>query len=283
MTSAMCVAVGVLLVSAAVPRAHGATLLAIGSDPSTFVPDQLTLANIVAQTVTPLATLGDGSLGFNGGLTFGPGSGLYAIANDSSGAGSLYLVQLSGTLLLVGSPGGLGFGFYGGLTFDPQDGLFYAAVNDPSGNTSLYSVTAAGVSAPVGQSLGTGFSGLAFDPANGLFYGIGNDNNGLSTLYDFSLFGPVTAVAPLGFGFGGLTYDAAGDLFWAIAPVSNSGARVFQIATGGAESGPLLTLGDGFVELAAPAASAPEPGSWAAAGSGLLVLAGMMRILRRKS
>jgi hypothetical protein len=36
--------------------------------------------------VTPVMTLGDGSLGFNGGLVFNPGDGFfYAISNDSMG------------------------------------------------------------------------------------------------------------------------------------------------------------------------------------------------------
>jgi hypothetical protein len=272
-----------LLLSAAAPRAESATILAIGSDPATFVPNQLTLADVAAQSVTTLATLGGGSLGFNGGLTFGPGGLLYAIANDSAGAGSLYQVQLGGSLSLIGPAGGLGSGFYGGLTFDAQNGLFYAAVNDSSGNASLYSITAAGLSTPLGQALGTGFSGLALDSANGLFYGIGNDSSGLSTLYEFSTSGPVNTVAPLGFGFGGLTYDAAGNFFWVISPVANSGAQLFQVTATGAESGPLLTLGDGFFELAAPTAAVPEPGTWTAAGSGLSMLAALMRILRRRS
>jgi hypothetical protein len=275
-TSALCLAV--LLLSTAAPHAEGATLLAIGSDPINFVPDQLILADIASQSVSTIGTLGDGSLGFNGGLAYGPG-GLYAIGNDSTGAGSFYQVQPAGALSLVGSPGGLGFGFYGGLTFDPLDGLFYGAVNDSSGNASLYSITASGVSTPLGQSLGAGFSGLAFDSSNGRFYGIGNDSSGFSSLYDFTISIPVSTVAPLGFGFGGLTYDAASDSFWVIAPVSNSGAQLFQIASGGAVTGPVLTLGDGFFELAAPTASTPEPGTSFAAASCLLMLAGLMKFL----
>src|SRR5262249_43879618 len=168
---------GVWILLAFLPAvaAEGATLYAIGSDPNTFVPDQFTLADPVARGVTSVATLGDGSLGFNGGLAFGPGGLLYAIANDSFGASSLYQGQGNGALSLVGSAGGLGFGFLGGLAFDPLDGLFYAAVNDPAGNSSLYSITAAGLPSALGQTLGTGFSGIAFDSTNGLFYGIGND------------------------------------------------------------------------------------------------------------
>ncbi len=273
--------VWVLLALLPAAAAEGATLYAIGSDPNTFVPDQLTLADTGAQSVTTVATLGDGSLGFNGGLVFGPGGLLYAIANDSSGANSLYQVQSNGALSLVGPAGGLGSGFLGGLAFDPLDGLFYAAVNDSSGNSSLYSITGAGMPTALGQTLGTGFSGIAFDSANGLFYGIGNDNTGLSTLYQFSTAGPVTPVSPLGFAFGGLTYDSAADSLWAISPVANSGAQLFQITSAGSLSAPLLTLGDGFFELAAPTASAPEPGNTIAIAVGLLMLAGLMKFSRR--
>lgn len=273
-------AIAALLLTATAARST--TLLAIGSDPNTFVPDQLVLADVAAQTVNTLATLGDGSLGFNGGLTFGPGGLLYAIANDSSGAGSLYSLHPDGSqLTLLGSAGGLGSGFFGGLAFDSQNGLFYAAADDNSGNASLFSITGDGVATALGQSIGTGFSGLAYDPANGLLYGIGNDNNGASTLYDFAPGGPVQAVASPGTGFGGLTWDAAGNYFDAISPVSNIAGQVFGISPAGTETGPYLTLGDGFFELAAPPASAPEPATWLV-GVGLL-LAKTIHGFRRQS
>ena len=273
----------VALTAAAMPQANAATFFAIGADLNTFVPNQLSSVTSSPQAVTPLATLGDGSLGFNGGLTTGPGGTLYGIANDSTGAGSLYTIQSNGTLSLVGAAGGLGFGFLGGLAFNPGVSNFYAAVNDPLGNTTLDSITTGGTPTALGVSLGTGFSGLAFDTANGLFYGIGNDNTGFSTLFSFTQAGPVNTVGGLGFGFGALTYDAASDVFWAIGPVNNAGSQLFQISPAGALSAPLFTLGDGFVELAvtqAPAPASPEPEVIAMTGSGLIGLGFLLR--RRK-
>lgn len=229
----------------------------ISGDPSNFyVPDQFSSVDLNASSVTTVATLGDGSLGFNGGLVLGPGGSLYAIANDSTGAGSLYSIQPDGAATLIGTAGGLGDGFFGGLAYDSANALFYAAVLDSLGNTSLYSITSGGVATALGQDLGTGFSGLAYDSANGLFYGIGNDNTGFSTLYDFSLGGTVNTVGGLGYGFGALTYDPLENVLWAIDPVNNAGSQLFQITTAGTESSAYMTLGDGFVELAA---NTPEP------------------------
>lgn len=258
--------------------AQAATFYAIGPDPNTFVPDQLVAISVSPPSLSTIATLGDGSLGFSGGLTFGPGATLYAIANDSTGASSFYTVQPDATLSLVGAAGGLGFGFNGGLAYDPVNSTFYAAVNDVSGNSSLYSITGGGIAGATGWNLGTGFSGLAFDAADNLFYGIGNDSTGFSTLYDFSLGGPVTSVAGLGFGFGALTYDGAAHVLWAIDPVNNAGSQLFQISTAGTMS-PSFTVGDGFAGLAAPQpAQTPEPAG--GVGAGLLLIASALK--RRK-
>jgi hypothetical protein len=254
--------------------ASATSLWTISDDPNNFVPDQLSFANSTLQTVTTVATLGNGSLGFDGGLTTGPGGVLYAIANDSTGAGSFYRVQPNGSTALVGTAGGLGFGFSGGLAYDSANGTFYAAVEDTFGNSSLYSITPGAVSAALSENLGTGFSGLAYDSANGLFYGIGNDTTGFSTLYDFSLGGPVNLVGALGSGFGGLTYDSASNVFWAIQGVNNAGSQLFQISPTGVESNALMTLGDGFVELAV---NTPEPAPFATIGLVLLIGASALR------
>ena len=254
--SAIAIAASTLFCSAA---SAATTFWAISGDPANFyVPDQLSTVDLTAQSVTTVTTLGDGSLGYNGGLVLGPNGSLYAIANDSAANGSFYKIQQDGTTSLIGSAGGLGAGFFGGLAYDSATALFYAADLDSLGNTSLYSITTGGVATALGQNLGTGFSGLAYDASDGLFYGIGNDDTGFSTLYDFSLGGPVNTIGALGYGFGGLTYDPVHNVFWAISPVNNSGSQLFQITAAGEESNAYMTLGDGFVELAANI-NTPEP------------------------
>jgi hypothetical protein len=272
----------VLLLAVAAPHAWASTTFwSISGDPGNFfVPDQFSSINSSTSSVTNVATLGDGSLGFNGGLVIGPGGGLYGIANDSFGASSLYGIQSNGAFSLIGTAGGLGFGFLDGLAWDSGNSTFYAGVEDSLGNTSLYSISTGAVATALGKNLGTGYSGLAYDSFNGLFYGIGNDSSGFSTLYNFSLGGPVSSVGSLGFGFGALTYDAAANVFWAISPVNNAGSQLFQITPGGVASSAFMTLGDGFVELAV---ATPEPASSAEVSAGLLALTGLLKILRRKS
>jgi hypothetical protein len=237
------------------------TFLSISADPGNgYVPDLFSSLSDSGGSLSTIGSLGGGSLGFNGGLTAGPGGVLYAIANDSSGNGSFYSVQLNGSATLIGSAGGLGTGFLGGLAYDSSNSTFYAAMLDGLGNTSLDSITGGGAAAATGLPLGTGFSGLAYDSANGLFYGIGHDGTGFSTLYSFGLGGPVNTVGGLGYGFGALTYDPIGGQLWAIDPINNFSSQLFSLTTEGLVSAPYYTIGDGFVELAAAPVPTPEPG-----------------------
>jgi len=249
----------------------------ISGDPNNFyVPDILSTVDADAQTVNNIGPMGGGDLGFNGGLTVAGGS-LYSIANDSQGNSSFYNIHPDGGLSLIGSAGGLGQGFLGGLTYDTQNSIFYAAVLDTQGNTTLDSISQTGSATALGQSLGTGFSGLAFDSANNLFYGIENDDTGFSTLVDFGLTGPVSIVGSLGSGFDALTYDQTNNVFWALAQSFDGSSTLHQITAAGQESNGLLTLpADGFVELAVqspPAASTPEPATDMELGGGLCLLA----------
>jgi hypothetical protein len=275
------VLMGCVLTLPAAQALNASNLWAVSGDSNnSFVPDQFSSINVPLQSVNTIATLGDGSLGFNGGLTEGPGGGLFGVANDSFGASSFYSVGLDGSISLIGSAGGLGTGFLGGLAYDSANGTFFAAVLDGLGNTSLYRITPGGTGVALGQSLGTGFSGLTYDSQNGLFYGIGNDSSENSTLYDFSLGGPVNTIGALGVGFGGLTYDPTLNAFWVIQGVNNAGSQLFQISPAGAESNSLMTLGDGFAELAVTTTT-PEPSTEFEMGAGLILVAWMFRRRRQ--
>jgi len=267
---------------------HAGALVSISGDPANFfVPDQLATVDPLAQTVAGFVTLGDGSLGFNGGLATGPAGMLYGIANDSTGAGSLVTIQPDGTLSVIGAQDGLGFGFTGGLAWDPVDNTFLAVANDGSGNAFLYNISTGGAVSPGFQvGTNTSFDGLTYDTANQTLYGIGNDSGGNSTLYNIIPAGSmVTPMTSLGTGFGGITYDASLDAFWVISPVNNASSQLFQISNTGVLSSPVFTLGDGFVELAVassatspgPGPSAPEPGTFAAVTSGIAAIAAARR------
>ncbi len=129
---------------------NATSLFSISGDPNNFfVPDQFSSLTESPGSVTTVGTLGDGSLGFNGGLTAGPGGVFYAIANDSLGASSFYRVQSNGTISLIGSAGGLGSGFLGGLAYDSANSTFYAAVNDIAGNTTRIASPSRALPAPL--------------------------------------------------------------------------------------------------------------------------------------
>jgi hypothetical protein len=143
-------------------------------------------------------------------------------------------------------------GFNGGVTFRNSDNLFYAIINDSSGNSSLISFAFGGGGAfNILQAIGTGFfGGLTFDKANGSFYGIGLDSLGNSALYKIALGGPTTSVLSLGLGFnGGLTFDASDSNLYAISNDNqgNSTLNRISLAMGGSVTALSGGLGTGFL------------------------------------
>lgn len=221
------------------PAWGSAALLTIGPD-SSFVPRELTQLPTSAPVAgTALATLGDGSVGFNGGLAH-DGSGLFAIGNDSSGASTLYsMTTAGGSLTAVGSPGLLGSGFYGGLAYRSGGGL-YAIASDSSGKSTLYDVTG-GRATAVGSGLGDGFyGGLTWNADKGQLYAIAGDTFGVprSLVAIDAGTGAATPLFALGdgsIGFnGGLAYDAAADRFFVIGNDSAVSSTLYSFTLDGA-------------------------------------------------
>jgi hypothetical protein len=247
--------------------AHADALFTIGPDVDSFGPRVLNQLPKTAPVVAaPLATLGDGSIGFNGGLAYNTSSALlYSIGNDSGGDSTLYrMTTLGGSLTSVGA---LGTGFNGGLAYNPGNGNFYAIANDFSAASTLYEVTAAGAATALGTgSFGFGFyGGLTYNPDDGKLYAIAGDLLGvMRSLVEIDI--ATVAATPLfdlgdgSLGFnGGLAYDDAADLFYVIGNDSsvNSALFSFTLGGGGLDLAPIGTsFGQGFLNIGL--ALAPE-------------------------
>jgi hypothetical protein len=270
-------------VSAAAVNAGTAGLLyTIGPDAS-FQPRSLTA--IGGGGAAFVSNLGDGSLAFNGGLTYRATDGrLYAVANDGAGNSTLESFSLAGagTLTPVMS---LGAGFLSGLTFDSTDGNLYAIADDPiSGDSSLDRISVGSLSVTPVVDLGAGFEGgglftggLTFNPGNGLFYVLSSDAFGVSRVFSsVALDGTVTELFNLGDGSlsfnGGLLFDASGGQFYAISNdnLGNSTLETFNLGGAGTFT-PLLSVGQGFTNVGlAQIPDAPEPSCMALVALGLL-------------
>ena len=228
--------------------------------------------------LSPVFNLGDGSLGFTGGLAYNPATSLfYTIASDGLGASSLYSFDLTGSLALQFD---LGTGFFGGLALNSGDGYLYAAQNDFEGTSSIYRLDVTGQTSTYLFSMRQGLTGgLTYNSADGNLYGIVNDPLGNSSLMQITIgTGAYAAMSPpLGTGFlGGVAYDAATNGFFAINMDMFGASTLNSIVTGDPGSvtpGPFLGYGYAAAGLTyGPDASIPEPATCllTAAGLGLL-------------
>lgn len=233
------------------PAWGSAALLTIGPDEA-FVPRVLTQLPTSAPVAgTALATLGDGSVGFNGGLAH-DGSGLFAIGNDSLGASTLYsMTAAGGSLTAVGT---LGSGFYGGLAYRSGGGL-YAIASDWSGKSTLYDVTGGSATA-VGAGLGEGFyGGLTWNADKGRLYAIAGDTFGVPRSVvaidaDTGAATPLFALGDGSIGFnGGLAYDADADRFFVIGNDSLANSSLYTFTLDGADTLTAIdaSFGQGFL------------------------------------
>jgi hypothetical protein len=240
---------------------------------STFTP---------AGPATSLFTLGDGSLGFTGGLAYNTAAAVfYTIGSDGFGESSLYSFDLTGALAFQFS---LGQGFFGGLAWNSGNGNLYAARNDFEGNSSIYELDLGGQTSTYLFSMRQGLTGgLTYNTADGDLYGIVNDPLGNSTLMQIPIAtGAFAATAPpLGTGFlGGVAFDAATGGYFAINMDPFGASTLNAIVTGGSGSvTPGPTLGYGYAAAGltygpeAPDATVPEPATWLLCITGMVLAA----------
>jgi hypothetical protein len=219
----------------------GVLLYSVGPD-GYSIPDRLFSFSSSDNThETWVWDLGNGSLGFNGGLTYRAANGsLYAVANDYLGNGELVNFGLDGrgltSILALTS----GVGWYGGLSAGPADNVFYAIGTAwDTGVPAIYQINPASSAVNRLFNVGDGAlgfnGGLTYDSKDGLFYAIAADGSGASFLYSIdtgtSSVTPITAVT-LGTGYtGGIAYDA-NDVFFAIQNDSDGYSSLQKITLG---------------------------------------------------
>jgi len=275
--------VGFWVLSLLVGTAHAADSL------YAFGPDGDGVGRVFTQVVpsAPGVALGDGSVAFNGGLTYlASDQRFYAIQNDAYGNSALTSFTAAAPSALS-TPLALGTGFYGGLAADSGSSTLYAVASDSFGASTLYRIdTSSGAVALTALGLGF-YGGLVFDSADGDLYAVGADDFGVQrrvSRIDLGAAGgpAVSTLFDLGdgsLGFqGGLAFDALAQRFVVIGNDAFAQSALYAFTTLGAAS--LVDLatpvGVGFVNVGlafAPAVAAvPEPAS-------IVLLAGAMPLL----
>lgn len=274
-----------VLAGMSLPLAAAPILTAISGD-TNGIPRRVQGIDAGASTATTVGDLGDGLVGFTGGLAYN-GSLFYAIGNDSFGNSSLYSFTTPGSLSSLFA---LGTGFSGGLAFTGSN--LYAISNDLAGNSTLNSIDVGGGATTALFALGTGFNGgLTYHSGDGLLYGIANDLGGNSTLYRINTgTQAVTAQSiALGQGFyGGLAYDTASGRFYAVGSDAFANSTLYSFALNDTSPTALFSTGQGFLFAGLTAGSAggpspvPEP-STAVMMLGGLIVAGLGAARRRRA
>lgn len=248
-----------------------------------------------SSSVTNMATpLGDGSIGYNGGIVYANGL-LYAVGNDSNGNASIYSFDVFGqNLSLFSSDFNTGgdanaFVFSNGLA--AVGGALYAVGQGASGE-ELFQVNSGGT-ATFERTLttyGGTYAGIAWDPSLQEFYGV-VANSSSDLLVEFGLTGGSRIVTSLtlldgteiGTHLGGLA-DAGGGILYDIYTNTNDGnGELEQIDLNGVPA--VTPLYDTGIPLAQNAGIAltPEPALGGAAMVLLALIAGKRRILTLNS
>lgn len=128
----------------------GGLFYAIGTDADTYIPWFFSI-NPKTGVTTSLFALGDGSLGYNGGLTYDPADGFfYALASGESES-ALQKIGLGGsvtTAQLLGLSG-----YQGGVAYDAASGNFFAVRTDADSYAYLEQI-APGNATPVSEVYG---------------------------------------------------------------------------------------------------------------------------------
>lgn len=281
------------LLAAAGAAAASPLLFTFGADTS-LGPTSLQRMNPdSASSVTNLATpLGDGSIGYNGGIVYSNGL-LYAVGNDSNGNASIYSFDVFGQNLTLFSndfnTGGdaNGFVFSNGLA--AIGGTLYAVGQGPSGE-DLFQI--GNGTATLVRSLATlngTYAGIAWDPSLQEFYGlIANASGGFNGDYlvRFGMTGGTSLVASLssldgadaGTHLGGLADAGGGILYDIYTNVNDGNGNLEEIDVNGTPT--VTQLYDTNIPLAQNAgiAAAPEP----ATGGAALVLIALILQRRRR-
>lgn len=264
------------------------------------VPDSLnSMDPASAASVTNVRTpVGNGSIGFNGGLVFA-NSLLYGVGSDSSGFATLFSFQTNGLGLTPVSPdfnssgGAAGIVFQNGLT---AAGSTFYAIGAGANGEALYQIGAGSATFIEGlPTLGGTYAGLAWDPVSGAFYAViaganGSDFNG-DFLVRFGFGGPFNIVAnltaldgaPVGTHLSGLADGGGGILYDIYTNPATLTGQLERITVGGSTS--VSTLYDTQIPLAQNAGVAivqptPEPAAGVEIGAGLLLVSWILN--RRK-
>ncbi|MEP7365815.1 MAG: PEP-CTERM sorting domain-containing protein [Acidobacteriota bacterium] len=285
-------------------------LISISGDtqqgPLQGIPRQVNQINTANSTAGELYDLGDGSQGFIGGLTFRPLDALlYSIHNDGYGSNTMVAFAANGGGSFDSFAHFLPDGFFYGLTYCETLDRFYALYTQGLGYVTFMEIDAAGQSAtPVfdyAPAWGVSLGGMTWGPSGleGLFI----NEQGQWQIHQIDLGGQQVTAVGQGFGgylSGGFYYDPAAGTYYAIDLDFSANGTLVTLDPGTGTASAQFGVGQGYYYGALTSIAdeltgegpgdgpggtpgeVPEPGTWAMAGIGIILLAASHSRRRQK-
>lgn len=276
------------LLAAASIAAQAAPVLASISGDAWGVPRQLTFINTDTQAAHSPFSLGDGSIGFTGGLVFLPAvQKFWTICDNGAGSSFLASFDLSGPASLTPSPVTLAPGVWRGLTYASDTDRLYALYSSGAGPFEVKEIKP---SANTVTSLfswpDAGFGGMTW-VAPGQLTALFTNALGQFQLHAIDL--GSGSVTPFGASFnitmnGGLAWDStSGAGYFAIGsdPLGNS--SLYAITADGSGYGSQFGIGGGhfygaLTQVGNPLTGGDSPSEVPEPSAALLALPGLILI-----
>lgn len=275
-------------------RSDAATMLYSISGDSSGVPRQLNQIDPYLREADSLFLLGDGSIGFTGGLTWLPAvQRFYTIYDNGQGGAFLASFGLSGGDSLLTEALALSAGFWRGLTYAPDTDLLYALYSNGSGAWDLLQLDPANNrTSTLLSGIAGGFGGMTW-VAPGQLTALFTNAQGAFQLHHIDLGN--NTVTPFGntlFGNmnGGLAWDSDSAVrYFSIGSDAGGYGSLYGVVADGIGSGSQFGLGGGyfysnlaFVPDTPSDSAVPEPSAAILGFSGLVMLA-LAGLYRRRN
>ena len=252
------------------------------------VPREVNMLSTGADLEADLFDLGDGSLGFSGGLTYRHTDNLfYSIANDGFGNNTLVSFSVNGSGTFSPHSDFLADGFYYGLTYNPSSDVFYALYTQFLGYVTFVEINADSETVtPIfdyAPASPFGLGGMTWGPTG--MQGLFTNSQFQFQIFDIDLAGQQLSAVGQGYAgylVGGFYYDPVSAAYYAIQTDDQANGTLVTLDPTLGAVNQQFAIGQGYyytnltgwdTNPGNGTGAVPEPGSWVLISTGAALLA----------